>query len=203
LILARPVGLIDVFHHRRGDFVGGAGAVRILVLKAVPLAGVVAGGDDDGPGGLLSDDAVAYHRGRCGSGGQVSLDAVSGDDLGRGGGEVTGSEAGIVADDQPPPAEPGLLEIAGDALGAVADVFEGEVLRDDGPPAVRAELDGIWFFYLPHPLHFSSVIASEAKQSLSFYSPPPLSYLFPPKPPQYQLNITNFYTHQHILKFIT
>jgi hypothetical protein len=93
----------------------------------------------------VSDHGVADDGGGGWLGREVDLDAVAGEHLRSGGGEVLGGEAGIVADDQAAAGGPGLLEVIGDALGAVADVLEGELLPDDGPPAVRAELDGVLF----------------------------------------------------------
>ena len=95
---AGVISLIDEAHDFGGDLIRGAGAVLVLVFKAVPDAGVVAGGDDDGAAGFLRQDAVAYHgRGR-GFGAEVDLDAVAGNHLGGGGGKVLGGKAGVIAD---------------------------------------------------------------------------------------------------------
>jgi hypothetical protein len=127
--------------------------VLILEFKAVPDAGVVAGGNDDGPAGFFRQNAVADDWRRRGFRGKVGFDAVPGDYFRGGGGEVLGGKPGIVPDDQPAVGQPRFFKVIGDSLGAVADVFKGEILGNDRPPAVRAELDGISFFYLPHPLH--------------------------------------------------
>ncbi len=109
------------------------------VLEAVPLGGVVAGGDHDAAGGTVVDEVIA-DDGRGGGGGAADDgDAVAGEDLDDGVGELGGEEAGVVADDDGGSGEPLLLVVVGDALGAEADVAEGELLRDDGAPAVRAE----------------------------------------------------------------
>ena len=119
-----------------------AAGVFGLVLEAVVGAGVVGGGDDDGAAGVLVEDGVAGDRRGGGGVEDVGLDAVGGDDLGAGGGEVLGAEARVEADDEAAFGEAGRLQVARDALGAVADVLERVVLGDDGAPAVGAELDG-------------------------------------------------------------
>ncbi len=71
----------------------------VFVLKAVPDARIVAGGDDDGAAGLFRQDAVADDGRGGGFRGKIDLDAVAGNYLGGGGGEVLGGKAGIIADD--------------------------------------------------------------------------------------------------------
>jgi hypothetical protein len=44
-----------------------------------------------------------------------------------------------------------LPEVTGNALGAVPDVLKGEIIGDNGAPAIGAELDGIVSDYLGHP----------------------------------------------------
>ena len=116
----------------------------VFVFKTVPGARVMAGGDDDSPPGFLRQYAVADNGRRRGFRGKISFDAVAGNYLSGGGGEVLGGKPRIVPDDQPAPVQLCLLKIIRHALGAVADVFKGEFLGNDSPPAVRAELDGIW-----------------------------------------------------------
>jgi len=88
-------------HYLRRYFVGGAGAVFVLIFKAVPDTRVVAGGNDDGAAGLLRQDPVADDGSRRGFRRKIYFNAVSGDYLRGGRSEVFGGKAGIVADDQP------------------------------------------------------------------------------------------------------
>jgi hypothetical protein len=104
----------------------------------------MAGGNDDSASGLMGQDTVTDDRGGRGPGTEIYLDAITGDYLGGGGGEVLGGKAGIIADDNAPPGQSLLFQEVGDALGTVAYVFKGKVLGDNRPPAVGAELDGIF-----------------------------------------------------------
>jgi hypothetical protein len=67
-----------------------------------------------------------------------------------------------------------LLEVVGHTLGTVADIIEGELLGDDGPPAVGAEFNGIRFLYLPHPpslfLDYPMSLRAKAKQSVPSFT---------------------------------
>ena len=81
------------------DFGGSAGAAADLYLKPFQLPGLWLAVMMMAPrpsGG----DPVADYRGGDGLGSRIDLDAVAGEDFGRGGGEVLGGETGIVADYQ-------------------------------------------------------------------------------------------------------
>jgi len=106
----------------------------------------VAGGDGDCAGRRLVDDSIADNGRRRNPWGQKHSHAVAGEDFGGGGGEFLRGEAAVVADDEPPAGDSGLLGIVGDALGAEADVGKGEVLSDDGAPAVGTELDRVDYY---------------------------------------------------------
>ncbi len=73
----------------------------VFELKAVPGAGVMAGGNDDGTAGLLRQDPVADDGSRRDFRRKIYFNTVSGDYLRGGRSEVFGGKAGIVADDQP------------------------------------------------------------------------------------------------------
>ena len=117
----------------------------------------MAGGDGDCAGRLLVDDTVADDRRRRCLRGQEYSDAVAGEDFGGGGGEVFRGEAGVVADDEPPAGDSGPLGVIGDALGAVADVGESEVLSDYGAPAVGTELDRVDYCLAPFRYYLTAV----------------------------------------------
>ena len=79
---------------------GGASraAVEGLVLDAVPLVRVVAGGNHDAAGRALLVDSVGERgRGRDAVG-ELDGDSRGGEDLGHGAREAVGAEAGVVAD---------------------------------------------------------------------------------------------------------
>ena len=69
-------------------------------------------------------------------------DVVGEEDLGRGRGEVLGGEPPVVGDDDALGRLAPLDDVAGDAVGAAADVLERELVGDPGPPAVGPEDDG-------------------------------------------------------------
>ena len=126
-----------------------AAGVLGLVLEAVVGAGVVRGGDHDGAARLLVEDGVAGHRRRGGRIEDEGLDAVRGDNLGAGGGEVLRGKARIEADDDASSGEPRVLEITRDSLRAIAHIVEGVVFGDDRAPAVGAELIGVAVIRIP------------------------------------------------------
>ena len=127
--------------HRLQQLRRSAAAVVRAVLHAVPEGGVVARGDHDAPGGPVLDDAPADHGGGRRPRAENHREPVAGQDLGDGSRELLRSEAGVVAHDHGLLGQSLVQVVRGYALGAGPDVVEGEVLGDDRPPAVRAELD--------------------------------------------------------------
>jgi hypothetical protein len=60
----------------------------------------VAGGDNHRPTGFFGEDTKADDRSGRGTGAKVDFNAIAGDDLGYGGGEVLGSKAGVITNNQ-------------------------------------------------------------------------------------------------------
>ena len=118
-------------------------AVRIAHLVAVVLRRVVAGRDIDRAQRPCVGHAEGDDRGGHTAAAEVDGDAVAGQHLGRGRGEILGPEALVAADHSPARELGGVsrLQIVGKALGAATDVVEGIVLGDAGPPAVGAKDD--------------------------------------------------------------
>ena len=106
------------------------------------MAGVVAGGDDGGPGGLAGQHIETDRRRGGGPIAEISADSVAGADRRHDFGKLPGEKTGIVADDQALPGLAGSPQVIGQALGAAGYIGKGKVLGNDGPPAVGAELDG-------------------------------------------------------------
>ena len=125
-----------------GEDVGsGGGAGRRLDLEAVVGPRVVTGGDDDARCGSPLDDLVGAHLGRHRVGGEGDRNVVGEDDFGCRGGEMLGREPSVVGDDDALRLLAPLDDVARDAVGATAHVLECVLVRDLGPPAVRAEDD--------------------------------------------------------------
>ena len=117
------------------------GTGRRLDLEAVVDPRVVAGGDDDARGGAALDDLVRAHLGRDRVRGEGDRDVVGEDHLRGGRREVLRGEPPVVGDDDALRLLAALDDVVGDAVGAAADVLEGELVGDPRPPAVRAEDD--------------------------------------------------------------
>ena len=66
------------------------------------------------------------------------------DHLGGGGGEVLAGETAVVGEDDATRLLTSFHHVFGHGLGAAADIREGVVVGDLGPPAVRAEDDTSW-----------------------------------------------------------
>ena len=116
-------------------------AVPALVLDAVPLRGIVRGGDHDAAGCAALAHAKAERGGGRDGVGEHDGNAGGGDDLGAGMGEGFGPEARVVANAEASGGVYMFEDVGGDGLGGDAHVGEGEVVGDDAAPAVGAELD--------------------------------------------------------------
>jgi hypothetical protein len=75
----------------------------------------------------------------------VDFDIVASYHLSSGSSKILRGEASIIANDQALFIEPILLEIFCYGLGADAHIVEGEILGDNPPPPISAELD--WIVY--------------------------------------------------------
>ena len=80
------------------------------------------------------------------------MDAVARHYFGAGGRKILRGETAIVADGDAAFCQAGAFQVIGGALGTKADVFKREIPGDNRPPAIRAELDGIWLINLLYPL---------------------------------------------------
>ncbi len=142
----RGHGLAEVRLDRRDDGGLAGAAVPGFVLDAVPLRGIVRGGDHDAAGSAAFAHAVAQSRGGRDVVGKRNGNAGGRDDFSAGAGKGFGAEAGVVADAE---ALGGVflggtscgMDVGGDGFGGGADVGKGEVVGDDTAPAVGAELD--------------------------------------------------------------
>ena len=124
-----------------GDDLGRDGAARLgLVLVAVELVGVMAGGDGHRPGGLAVDDRPRGYLGRRRAVEDQRLDAVGREDRRHRLGEILGGKPAVVADDRERLARP-RLHVLRRALRHPAQIAEGEVVGDDASPSISAELD--------------------------------------------------------------
>ena len=125
------------------DFSGRAGAAVDLVLKTVVIGRVMAGRYHDGAVGLEGGHSVAGDR--CGRrpGKEKDLDAVAGQHLGGSSGEILGSEPCVVAYDYTALCPTCAFQVIGHTLSAGAHVAKGEILGNDGAPAVGAEFDPV------------------------------------------------------------
>ena len=108
----------------------------------------MAGGDVDAPGPAARPNGEAHHRGGAVPVGEIADNAVAGHHFGGGGRKGLGLEAGVVADDHPFGGQALLLQIIGNGLTDQAGVGEGEIFRDDPPPARGAEFDRRHIYYL-------------------------------------------------------
>ena len=120
----------------------GAAAEARLELNAVVARGVVAGGDHHAGGGLLVDDSVADGRRGCIGPRQPRFDVVGSHDPRHFGGVAVGQEARIEADDDAWLGRALVVDEIGDSLGDQAQIVKGELVADDGSPAIGAEFDG-------------------------------------------------------------
>src|ERR1700681_1363637 len=140
--LADPPAALDFldFLLEPGGYLRGGGAgVLGFVFKAAEVVRVVAGGDHQPTARLLVEDGVGGHLGRRRGVDDEYLDAVGGQHLGHLAGEEIRGKAGVVPDDgrRVRPAD----HILRDPLGGNPNRLVGEVVGDDRPPPVRAELD--------------------------------------------------------------
>src|ERR1700684_4370911 len=118
-----------------------AAAVAGFVLDAVPVGGIVAGGDDEAAGGF----ALTNEERDRGSGarlvGEPDGRAGGADRFGDSGGDRVGGEAVVVADDH---AFAGVFtadDVASDGVRDDARVRVSEIVGDDAAPTVGAEFD--------------------------------------------------------------
>ena len=128
----------------RGDHGGLArAAVPALVFHAVPLRGIVRGGDHDAAGGAaLAHREAERRRGRDGVG-QFDANARGRNDFGAGACKCLRAEARVVADADSLVRIFLRVNVGGDGLGGDAHVRESKVVGDDAAPSVGAEFD-LW-----------------------------------------------------------
>ena len=114
-------------------------AVAGFVFYAVPLIGIVAGGDLDSAGGA----AKFHEQGECGRGrgfgGEPHRNARGGYRFCGGARETVRAEARVVADQNAGAWFFGAHHVAGNGVRHLANILEGEVFGDDGAPAVGAK----------------------------------------------------------------
>ncbi len=102
----------------------------------------MAGGDHHAGRGPLVDNGVADgRRGRVGPR-QPRLDVVAGHHPRHLGRVAVGQEARVEADDDARLGRALVVDKIGDGLGDQAQIVKGELVADDGSPAIGAEFDG-------------------------------------------------------------
>ncbi len=102
----------------------------------------MAGGDNYCPSGLAFQDSVAYHRSRHGGRAEIHLYPVARRYPRGSGSKIFRGKAGVIPDNQPAPAKPGLFQVIGYSLGAYFHIIESEVPGYNPPPAIGAEFNG-------------------------------------------------------------
>src|SRR5262249_23768526 len=110
---------------------------------AVPLRGVVRGGDHDAAGGAALADSEAQCRSRGDVVCERYVDSGGGDDLGARAREGFRSKAGVVADADAFCRIFLGVNVGGDCPCRGAHVGECEVVGDDAAPAIGSKLD-LW-----------------------------------------------------------
>jgi hypothetical protein len=112
-----------------------------LELDPVVAGGVVAGRDDQPPGGAPVDNRERHQRRRDRAVGQEDRPAVAGQDLGGEVGDPPRVEPRVVADDERPLPRPLLGPRLRRRLDDDRRVRLGELVRDHPPPPIRPEPD--------------------------------------------------------------
>ena len=135
-VVGRRDQRLDLVQARRID----RAAKLVAHLEAAVLGRVVAGRDVDGGHRVHGADAEADDRRGRGRVGEEDLEAVAGQHFGRGGREMFGQKAPIMADDDIAGPAVG-HEVIGIALGAAAHIGKGVVFGNACAPTVGAELD--------------------------------------------------------------
>ncbi len=149
---ARRIQLaLDRTHDRRRTRAAIAG----LVFHAIPVEGIMAGGDHHAAGG-----AQVLHRIRERRRGRVVVgepygDARGGENFGDDLGRALRGKARVVADDQAFARVLMLVDVDGHRVANAPHVVEGEIVGDDAAPSVRSELNlggqNASMRYLPGP----------------------------------------------------
>src|SRR5581483_11813629 len=111
-----------------------------LGLDAIPVPGVVTGGDYHSAGGTLCFHGVGNCRGWRVVIGEFYRDSGVRDYFGHQPRYPLRCKASVVADNHAPAAFFMLQNVGGDCSGDAAHVFEGKVVRDDSPPSVSPKL---------------------------------------------------------------
>jgi len=103
----------------------------------------VAGGDHDAGGEAAFAHGKREHGGGAPGVAQQDRDFVGRKDSGQGRPETFRKKAGVVTDGHALPRRARRLEMVRQGLADDAHMREGEILGDEGAPAVGAEADGI------------------------------------------------------------
>ena len=134
----------------RDDGRKGAASVAGFVLDAVPLIGIVAGGDHEAPGCAALADEEGNRGSRAGFVGEPDGSPGSADDVGDGGGNFVRCEAMVVADE-----DAGLA--AGDG---------GERIGSDGVDHLGGLVDGTQKAQVGDAAQLGRLVAAAADQGL-------------------------------------
>ena len=117
-------------------------AAGVAHLEAVVFGRIVAGGDVYRADRVVVDGGEADDRRRRGIVNQQNAEAVAGEHLGHGGGEMFSLEAFVVADDDLFGGVALICQPVGKALCAAAHICKGVVFGHASAPTVRAEANG-------------------------------------------------------------
>ncbi len=123
------------------DLRRGRAAIGGFELHPVPIPRIVAGGDHDAAGRAHLLDRVRERRGRRVIVRQPHLETRVRKLFGRDFGEAARTEARIVGQQDAPGGVLMPVDVVGDGARDTAHIFKGEVVGDDGAPAIGAELD--------------------------------------------------------------
>src|ERR1700722_1963357 len=125
----------------RDDGGRSGAAVAGFVFYAVPLVGIVAGGDLDSACGTAQFHEQGDRRSGCSFGGEPDGNASRGNCLRGGARETFGAEARVVAHQNAGARFFRAYDVTGDRVRYRAHVLECEIFGDNGAPAVCTKYD--------------------------------------------------------------
>ena len=140
----RPrAALAQVAFDRCHDGRAARSAIAGFEFHPIPLAGIVAGGDHHPAGRAQMLYRVGESRCRGDAIGDAHRDAGRGGHFGDDLRKALRHESSVVADAEAARRILVLANIVGDGSGREAHVFIGEVVGENSPPAIRAEMNGL------------------------------------------------------------
>src|SRR5258707_590765 len=133
----------EIAFNLRHDGRQSRAAVARFVLDAIPWIGIVASGDHQAAG----RSALPHEQGNCRSGaglvGQENGRTGGRNHVGRDRGDFIRGESMVIADDDAFARILATHDVAGNGLRHNTRIRESKIFRDDAPPAIGAELNGV------------------------------------------------------------